>query len=392
MIIEGLKSKLPKVKLLIVDDSSLIRKILKSFFANDPDIEIVAEAKDGEEALDLIYKNDFDIVLLDFEMPRKNGLAVLKDLKYNNQSDKCPPVLIFSSLTDKDSKQTIQCLLAGAKDYVLKPSGAYSKSGSLDDVKDSLREKILVITKRKVLGTLIEKPAQSREEAVQEKSKQLFAGTNKKQDAESRRKELERARFGNRVLSNLDLIVIGSSTGGPAALEYIFKKLPRDFPVPILVVQHMPENFTGIFVDSLAPTLMMKMKEVTGPCGLEKGTIYLAGGGKHMVMETPGSLNVQQSDPVNFCIPAVDVLFESVAKKFCGNVLSIVLTGMGRDGCDGVAKLKAKGNCYSVAQDEASSVVWAMPKVVYEAGLSDELLSLNEVGELLTNVRSKVAK
>ncbi|MCE2929209.1 MAG: chemotaxis-specific protein-glutamate methyltransferase CheB [Candidatus Caenarcaniphilales bacterium] len=351
-----------QIKLLIVDDSSLVRKILKSIFANDLQVVITDEAEDGLKAMEKLKAKQFDIVLLDYEMPNMNGLQVLKQLKTDPAIPVKPPVLVFSSLTQKGSKETVECLLAGAKDYVPKPSRSLGGDGTLDQIKNLLREKIIQIVDS----------AKATASAAPISPQKLSSDKTKLKDP--------------------GLLVIGSSTGGPAALEEVLRSFPANFPFPILITQHMPENFTTILAQTLSSRCKIAVKEVQGPTTIEKGVAYLAPGGKHMVMRDVNLIDVEISEAVNFCIPSVDVTFKSVAKIYKKGVISVMLTGMGKDGKDGVAALKQSLDCFSIAQDQASSVVWSMPKAVFEAGLSDRLLSLNKIAGCVLDVGCVVAR
>lgn len=352
------------IKLLLVDDSSLVRKILKSIFKDDTAIEVVGEAEDGQIAMEMIKKNHYDMILLDYEMPNMNGLELLRALKKDNSLSHKPSVLVFSSLTNKGSKQTVECLLAGAQDYIPKPSRSLGGAGTLDEIKKTLREKIISIV------------------SSQQQAKTSPATTSTSSTSPSTGK----AAASNKKLRDPGLLVIGCSTGGPAALEVVFKSLPKNFPFPILIVQHMPESFTAILAQTLTNNGNIPVQEVTETTTIEKGKAYLAKGGKHMRMKDSHTLELFDGPPVNFCIPAVDVLFESVAKVYKRSVISVVLTGMGKDGREGVRMLKDKLDCYSIAQDQKSSVVWAMPKVVFEAGLADACLDLKQIGDHISNV------
>lgn len=347
-----------KLKALLVDDSSLVRKIMLSIFKNDSEVEIADEAVHGIDALEKLKDKEYDIILLDFEMPEMNGLEFLEALKKESSINKKPPVIVFSSLSDTGSKVTIQCLLAGAKDYMLKPTSRLGEKDVMDEVKTKLKEKIKALIKKK---------------------NPLITHTS----------NVKTSKLDTLKLKQIDLVLIGSSTGGPNALEVVLTKVPKNFPLPILIVQHMPPGFTKMLANSLNERCSIPVTEVTGPTKVESGKIYIAGGAKHMLYEAGGTLIHKEGELVNFCIPAVDVLFKSVAKNFKGRVLSIVLTGMGKDGAEGVKSLKNVLDCYSIVQDEASSVVWAMPKAVYEEGLSDVVLPLDQIGVTLADVRNR---
>ncbi len=356
-----------KIKLLLVDDSSLIRKILKTFFKDDDQIEIIDEAINGKVALEKIASKEFDMVLLDYEMPEMNGLEFLKELKSRNNLVNKPPVMVFSSLTNSGSRQTIDCLLAGAKDYIQKPSASLDETNSLDKLKANLKEKIVsIVTNVRSRPKLVSRPR------VEESTTAL---TQKSQIKLTKPK-----------VKNPGLVVIGSSTGGPAALEEVLKKIPSTFRFPILIVQHMPENFTKILAESLTRSCKIPVIEVSEKTTIKPGHAYIAAGGKHMLMIDTQTVDSIYGPAVNFCTPSVDVLFESVAKIYKKSVVAAILTGMGRDGADGVKTLKDNLDCFSITQDQASSVVWAMPKAVFERGLSDYVLPINEIGEFIANV------
>jgi len=355
-----------KIKLLLVDDSSLIRRVLKTLFKDDDSIEIADEAINGKIALDKITSSQFDMVLLDYEMPEMNGLEFLKELRKRAEIKNKPPVMVFSSLTNSGSKQTIDCLLAGAKDYIQKPTANASGSNGIDTLKATIKEKILSITgNRRSINNSATKP-----DSPSTSSTRIH-----KPGALTKPK-----------VKNPGLIVIGSSTGGPAALEAVLKEIPTTFRFPILIVQHMPENFTKILAESLSRSCAITVHEVTEKTTIQAGRAYLAGGGKHMVMLDPYTVDSVSGPAVNFCTPSVDVLFESVAKIYKKSVVSVILTGMGRDGADGVKMLKDSLDCFSITQDQESCVVWAMPRAVFESNLSDADLPINEIGGFIANV------
>jgi two-component system, chemotaxis family, protein-glutamate methylesterase/glutaminase len=353
-----------KIKLLLVDDSSLIRKIIKSLFKDDNEIEVIDEATNGKIALEKISSKEVDVVLLDYEMPEMNGLEFLEQLKTVKELEIKPAVLVFSSLTNSGSKQTIECLLAGAKDYIPKPSSTANDPDLMVNLKSNIRDKIILIGK-----------GHRRKKNIKQNLRQVSKSSDRVSSVITKNKPL-----------NMGLVVIGSSTGGPAALEQVLKGVPSNFRYPILIVQHMPENFTTILANTLSKNCNIKVNEVKEKTIIKPGEAYLASGGKHMVMLDPQTVDSIEGPLVNFCIPAVDVLYESVAKHYKRGLVSIILTGMGKDGCAGVRMLKDNLDCFSIAQDEISSVVWAMPRAVHEAGLSDMTIPVEKIGEYLKNV------
>jgi two-component system chemotaxis response regulator CheB len=352
-----------KIKILLVDDSSLVRKILKSLFKNDNQIEVADEAPNGKVALEKVTAVDFDMVLLDYEMPEMNGLEFLQELRRRDRPTTKPSVIVFSALTGSGSKQTIDCLLAGAKDYIQKPSAALDEADTLDKLRSSLREKIISI-----VGDARTRPT--------------FTGKQPKDQSTSK----SSPRPAKPKLKNLGLVLIGSSTGGPNALEIVLKAIPSTFRFPILIVQHMPESFTKILAETLSKNCSIKVEEVSQKTVIKPGHAYIAAGGKHMLMIDQQTVDSIYGPAVNFCTPSVDVLFESVSKIYKKSVVAIILTGMGKDGADGVKMLKDNLDCFAIAQDAATSVVWAMPKALYEGGLSDCMLPVNEIGEFVANV------
>ena len=345
------------INILIVDDSMFVRRVISGFFKNDDRIKVIDQAKDGKDAWEKVKKTKFDLVLCDFEMPVMNGEDFLLAVKNDASITEKPPVIVFSSVTSKGSKATVACLLAGARDYIQKPSQELDDLGEGTSVRDLLRQKIISIVEN-------------------ERSKKAKILTQEQKQGP--RKQVN--------LRNPGLVVIGCSTGGPAALEKVLLSIPANFRFPVLVVQHMPEHFTKIMAESLDKKVALNVVEVTEPTLMEKGKVYIAGGAEHMVLDEKGMLQMGGKQPRNFCVPSVDVLFESVAKNYNKSVLSVMLTGMGSDGKDGVKAMKDSIDCFSIVQDQQSSVVWAMPKAVYEAGCSDLMLHVDEIGRTIANV------
>jgi len=347
-----------EIRLLLVDDSSLARKMIRRLIEVDPKMVIVDEAVDGLDGLQKIRELDIDVVILDYEMPNMNGLELLKALARDPSIRHKPSVLICSSLTHSGSKHTINCLLAGAKDYVLKPDS----TSNMAEVQKIILEKIYFAAKS------------------QKKRPRVTNNSNIQQTIKPIRQAPIR-------LKNPGLVVIGSSTGGPTALEIALKDIPPDYPYPILIVQHMPANFTASLAASLTNNIQIPVIEVNKETMIEKGKAYLAAGGKHMLMKDPHTLDWEDGDLVNFCRPSVDVLFNSIAKVYKKSVLSIILTGMGDDGYKGIANLKKNLDCFSVIQDEASSVVWGMPRAVFDNNLHDMIVPIQKIGEQIINAK-----
>ena len=338
-----------KIRVLIVDDSAIMRKLIADILKKDPQIEIVGQADNGKRAIELARLLKPDVITLDIEMPVMDGLTALKYLKKEIPSAK---VIMFSSLTQEGAKATLEALSLGAFDFVPKPS-TKSFLESVKKIEEELLPKIKGATeqlKRKPLS--ISKP-------------------------------IARIRAGlYRVLG------IGVSTGGPQTLSEIFKNLPSNFQVPILIVQHMPPLFTKQLADRLDKISPLTVKEAEDGEPVKEGVAYIAPGDYHMIVRKENNTKVirlHQGPPKNNCRPSVDVLFESLAEVYNGTCLALILTGMGRDGADGARLIKQKGGAV-IAQDAESSIVFGMPRAVIESGLADEILPLSEIPKRLKEI------
>ncbi len=339
---------LKKIKVLIVDDSAIVRDVLSNELAKDSEIEVVGTAPDPYIARDKIVRLNPDVITLDIEMPRMDGLTFLEKLMNYFPM----PVIIVSSITKKDNLAAIKALELGAFDVVNKPG----ESITVEEVKDEILNKIKLAYDNKDI--FLEKWKTLNKE-TQNKPKKYYLSELKTTDK---------------------LIAIGASTGGTVALEYIFKSLPRNLP-PIVVVQHMPMGFTYQFARRLNELSELEIKEAEEDEMLEIGHAYIAKGGLHLKLVRKGEFlynSFDNSDKVNFQKPAVDVLFESVANVAARNTLAILLTGMGKDGAAGLLKIKEAGG-YTIAQDEKTSVVWGMPKAAIDIGAAIEVLSLDSI-------------
>lgn len=336
------------IKVLIVDDSAIMRKLIADILKKDPDIEIVGQASNGREAIEKAKQLKPEVITLDIEMPEMDGLTALSILKKELPNSK---IIMFSSLTQEGAKATLEALAKGAFDFVPKPS---TKS-FLESVKKIENE---LIPKIKAAGALPEhKICRTSFQATKAK---LRAGLYK-------------------------VLGIGVSTGGPQTLLEIFREMPANFPAPILIVQHMPPLFTKQLAERLDKVTPLKVKEAEDGEPVREGFVYIAPGDYHMTVSAENRekrIRLNQDPPVNNCRPAVDVLFNSLAEVYNGTCLALVLTGMGKDGAEGAKKIKAKGGAV-IAQDAKSSVVFGMPRAVIEAGVADEVLNLSEISKRL---------
>ena len=352
----ALESTPGKIRVLIVDDSVVVRGIVSKMLQADGQIEVVATAADGVIALAKLKQFEVDVILLDIEMPRMTGLEVLKHLReVRNRT----PVVMFSSLTRRGASETIEALMLGAKDYVMKPGGALMTDA--DEGKRAIMEELIPKVKQAALKTV---PAQG---------KVLHP-------------PLRRAASSTTQLKRIEAVVIGVSTGGPQTLATLIPKLGSDFPVPVIIVQHMPADFTKHLSDRLTMSCGFPVSEAVHGQHLEAGHYVVAPGGLHLSVKRLASkvvVALNDGPPVNACKPAADVLFESAANAYSGNVLGVVLTGMGADGTVGAEAINNAGGTV-IVQDEESSVVWGMPGSVVRAGAAEKVVAIdNLAGEIL---------
>lgn len=364
-----------RIRVLVVDDSVVVRRLVADILSADPRIEVVGTAANGKVALAKVPQTNPDLMTLDIEMPVMDGLETLLELR---KSYPKLPVIMFSTLTERGASATLDALERGARDYVTKPANVGSVTASMDAVRAQLIPKILALCPRagvtpapSTLAPRVGAPA--------------VAPTV---PARPPKPAVVRPATGSE--SRVDLLTIGVSTGGPDALTQVLAALPGDLPVPILVVQHMPPVFTKQFADRLNGRCSLAVSEAVPGDPVRPGKVLVAPGDFHMRVRRTGdsaSVTLDQGTPENYCRPAVDVLFRSVAEAYGEHVLAVVLTGMGSDG------LRASGDIVSAggtvfAQDEATSVVWGMPGAVAVAGLASRILPLMEIAPaIVTRLR-----
>ena len=336
------------LKVLIVDDSIFIRKVLSEIIIKDPRFELVGTAMNGKEGLEKIKALNPDVITLDVEMPIMNGLEMLAILMSSNPK----PVILLSSLTKKGAKETIQALELGAIDFVTKPEGVLAKD--LPSVEQELKEKLLVAGSAKPRSFRRKTIVHGKQEhPIEEK------GTSK-----------------------TDILVIGASTGGPSALSHVINSLPERVNVPILIVQHMPVGFTKLLADRLNNSSRLVVKEAKDNEILVAGKVYIAPAGFQVNLEKSGTetrIKLTDKSPFKTLFkPSIDFLMLEAVRLFGSKVLAVVLTGMGSDGLKGAKAIKSAGGKVLVESEE-SCVVYGMPKVIVEAGLADEILPLNSI-------------
>ncbi len=358
-------------KVLVVDDSSFFRRRVTEILSQDKNLEIIDVAVNGVEAVEKAASLKPDVITMDIEMPVLNGIEAVKQIMA-----KCPTaILMFSSLTHQGARSTLDALEAGALDFLPKKFNEIAKNS--EDAGSLLRQRVVQLARRRSFAARrvqpltkppISKPALRSEKAANADNSKVA--------------EVKRAVNFSRSGKKYKLLGIGTSTGGPIALQKILTKLPQDFPLPIIMVQHMPAAFTGAFAKRLNSLCKIEVKEAENGDRLKPGCAYLAPGGRQMVVDgTDNAAKIKILDDNSERIafkPSVDISFGSAAKVFQGSVLAVILTGMGSDGREGSRMLKNKGATIW-AQDEESCVVYGMPQAVTVAGLTDLSLSLEDV-------------
>lgn len=344
-----------RIRVLVVDDSVVIRRLVCHALEEDPGLELVGVAGNGRIALDRIPQLNPDVITLDIEMPEMDGLEMLRELR---RRDRAIPVVMFSTMTERGASATLEALSLGADDYVTKASNAGSLDISLANLRQQLIPKI-----RQFFQMARPEPA------LRPASQPAFQSTADCAVAPVAARHQRRA------------VAIGVSTGGPAALARVIPQFPAGFKLPIFIVQHMPPLFTRLLAERLATLTTLAVREAVEGEIAQPGCIYIAPGDQHMRVVNSASrpaIALDQTPPLNSCRPAVDALFSSLADVYGPAVVAAVLTGMGHDGTSGAERLAARG-AHILAQDEATSVVWGMPGAVVNAGVANEILPLDEV-------------
>lgn len=343
-----------RIRVLVVDDSAFMRKMITDMLNSQPDIEVIDTARDGEGAVLKAAELKPDVITLDVEMPKKNGLDALKEIKKISTAQ----VIMLSSLTGEGSSITIEALHSGAFDFIQKPSGSISLD--IDKVKDDLIEKIRC---SKTYGT------------------KLHNLKPKSQDP-PRIQEITRIPSGSISVGKIEAVLIGASTGGPKVLYDLITKLPYDLNVPVFVVQHMPAGFTQAFAERINRSTKLTVVEAKDGDIIKPNYVYIAPGGYHMCINK-NSIRLDSSPAIHGVRPAVDKLFLSAVETYRGRLLACILTGMGKDGADGIKTIKKLGG-YTIAQDEESSTVYGMPKAAFDTGCIDIVLPDSKIPQEIT--------
>ena len=344
------------IRVLIADDSAYVRKVVREMLAGVPVIEVIGAARDGVEALRLTKELGPDVVISDLMMPELDGVGFVKE----QMSQRPLPILMMSSMDEHD-EDTLSALDAGAIDFIQKPTALATEK---------------IFSMREELVEKIKAAAISRPQALPDLVPPVEAASQP-----TRKKSESKGRF--------DVVVVGISTGGPQALRAFIPSLPADFPIPIAVVMHMPVGYTAMYAERLNELSTIDFIEAKGGEQLRPGTVFLAPGGKHLILERAAdgsvrtTLTLRPTDMPHR--PSVDVLFQSAAKMFGDRVLGVVMTGMGSDGREGAAWIKARGGAV-YTEAEQSCIVYGMPSSVAEAGLSDREVTLDQMAQALVEV------
>jgi two-component system, chemotaxis family, protein-glutamate methylesterase/glutaminase len=353
-----------RIRVLIVDDSAVMRSLLRSVLLSDPGLEVAGTAADGASALEILRLERPDLIVLDVEMPVMDGLVTLRELRARNHT---MPVIMCSSLTQRGARVTIEALASGASDYVAKPTGQAGRESAIRALAQELIPRIRALT-----GHLQARPA-----AAAAPRTMLPMPPALPPAPQMPAKPL--------------VLAIGVSTGGPAALDVLLPELPAGFPLPVLIVQHMPEVFTRLLAERLSRRCPLHVCEAAEGMPATAGSVYIARGNWHMKAlpaarpGAPATIHLTQDPPENHCRPAVDTLFRSTARVYGSGVLAVVLTGMGYDGLAGSRIIREQGGSV-LAQDQATSTVWGMPGAVAQAGLAYKVLPLAAIAPEILRV------
>lgn len=347
-----------KIKVLVVDDSAFMRKVISDIINNSSQLEVIGKARNGKDALEKVKELRPDVVTMDIEMPEMDGLIALKNIMQIHPI----PVIMLSSLTKKGAEQTLQALQLGAVDFITKPSGQISLD--IEQVSDDIVRKIIAVA-----GT---------------KSKLMNVNSNPEIPVIKKNIPVSNLR-GDRSLNNL--ILIGTSTGGPRALYEVIPGFPDNINAAILVVQHMPPGFTRSLAERLDSLAEIKVKEAEQGEVIVPGYVYIAPGDYHMRVNSRIKDRVRQlyicmdkSPPLRGLRPAVDVLLESAAENFWSHMVAVIMTGMGHDGAEGLKKLKEKG-AHIIAEHPSTCIVYGMPRAAIETGMVDKIVPLSDISE-----------
>ena len=358
------------IKVVVVDDSAFMRKAISTMLSKDPEIDVVATARDGEEGLEMIRKYNPDVVTMDIEMPRMDGLTALRHIMMEMPR----PVLMVSSLTNEGAEATLKALDLGAVDFI--PKQLSKVSLDIVKIEANLIAKVKIVASRKLMH--------SRARTTTMVRAPLATPSTPPCTGPGRAAAAPTVRCGS---AKRDVVAIGVSTGGPPAVQKVLSALPADFPASIVIAQHMPQAFTGPFAKRLDGLCKISVKEAEPGDRLKPGCAYIAPGGRHLVLKQMISrvdLEITSEPASSLYKPSANVLIGSVATAVGRRALGVILTGMGNDGMEGIRELKLKGG-RALAQSDATCVVYGMPKAIVDAGLSDEIVDIDDMAQAIMN-------
>ncbi len=365
------------IRVLVVDDSQFFQVRLKDMINQHPDLQVVGIASNGHEAVSKADELKPDIITMDFEMPVMDGVTAIRHI----MAKRPVPILMFSSLTYEGARITLDALAAGAMDFIPKDFAEVSRNS--EGLKARLHERLLTLARsghaRSPGPSPSTPPSAAKSEGTASAPSRVAAPASRQAPAPVADRDSYRLKKQPR------LVVIGASTGGPVALTEVLTALPASFPLPIVLVQHMPENFTKAFAERLNKQCRIQVREAVDGDALQPGLALLAPGGRQLLLDkrNNGCVRVHPDDDRITYRPSLDITFGSAANAFADKVLGVVLTGMGSDGCKGARLLKDAGSAIW-SQDEASCVIYGMPMAVARANLTDKVLSLKDIGQRLT--------
>ncbi|MGG0793997.1 chemotaxis response regulator protein-glutamate methylesterase [Brevibacillus laterosporus] len=376
-----------KIKVLVADDSAFMRKVISDILTSDPNIEVVARARNGMECLEKVRELQPDVVTLDVEMPILDGLATLERLMVEHPL----PVVMLSSLTKEGADATLKALELGAFDFIGKPSGPISldihKVGKqlVELVKEAAAAKGRL--RHKQIAPIVKAPVKK---PLTEPKKKLFQTEKTNEQVLPLKESMGMQHADLTDKSGTKVVFLGTSTGGPRALQTLLTQIPAYFPAPILIVQHMPPGFTKSLAQRLDSMCQITVKEATDGEEVKAGTAYIAPGGYHMeAMQSTGGkiiIKLHQEAPRGGHRPSVDVLFESASKLTHTRQWAVILTGMGADGTAGLRQMKEAHHVVGLIEDQSSCVVFGMPRAAIQAGLADHIVPLDHMAETLVRL------
>lgn len=354
-------------KILVVDDSALMRRVLCDIINSDKRFQVQDRAVNGKEALELLSRKSYDAVVLDVNMPQMNGLELLEELRRRKISAR---VMMASTDTREGAKTTLDALELGALDFVHKPNNA------MDCREESFRDRMLNVLS-----------------VVADSNPPVFTKAITKEEVKTSKKMIELVGRHASAVSGNKIVALASSTGGPKALQSVVPRLPKNLKAPVVIVQHMPAGFTASLAERLDTLSEVRVKEAAEGDMLEAGTVYIAKGGKHLnIRPSGGKYTIRYSDqPTREGVrPCANYMYESLLDSKYDQVVCVVMTGMGADGTEGIKNLKTRKKIHVIVQEASTCAVYGMPKSVVTAGLSDQIVPLDQIAqEIIMNVGVK---